>query len=423
NAGTDGILRVCERDAPADLFLSLGNNPDPGGSWVDPAGNPISGVIDPATAPDGVYTYTAWAIVPCTDDLSTVTLTVDKMPDPGVNASIAVCPDAPSFDLFPLLGPTALAGGDWTAPDGSPVSNTFDPGESDGGLYTYTLHGPGECADETITATVDVTVYPAPPAIFSFAPEKGCIPLPVLFSLKSTTDIVSAHWFFGDAYTATEIPRTNHVYEQPGDYPPTVTVTDVNGCQTTWTAREPVRVYPPPSAEFHYSPFPLRTLFETEADFMAWQGGLSDYAWTIGTDSANGQSVHFAFPPAVATSYPVCLDVVDSIGCTARTCQEIVIHESFNVSVPNAFTPNGDGDNDVFRPVMLGFDERSLSLEIFDRWGTRIYGSTEATMGWNGSKDNGGEVLPEGVYVWRLIVQNALSAEREDLFGHVTLLK
>lgn len=423
NAGSNGALRICERAPLTDLFPALNGMPDMGGTWVGPDGASMNGTVDPLTASDGDCVYTVAGVPPCASTSATVSLIVDHMPDPGTSTTTTHCPDEADFDLFPLLGPTALAGGVWTAPDGSTVSNMFDPGVSDAGPYTYTLHGADACAAETISAIVNVVMDPAPSAIFTFTPDKGCIPLPVFFQLKSATGIVSAHWSFGDAYTSTDLPRADHTYNYAGSFPPSVQVTDLNGCKSTWTPRDPIRVYPPPSADFHYTPFPLRTLFVTDATFLAWQGGLDAYNWTIAGEPLQGPTVKYHFPEATATTYTVCLDVVDSIGCRAEHCDSVVVHESFNVSVPNAFTPNGDGDNDVFRPVMLGMDVRSLSMQVFDRWGSLVYSSTAPDMGWNGGLNNDATVLPEGVYVWKIAVQNALTAEREDLIGHVTLLK
>ena len=60
---------------------------------------------------------------------------------------------------------------------------------------------------------------------------------------------------------------------------------------------------------------------------------------------------------------------------------------------------------------------------IFDRWGQLVFETNDARQGWDGRHKDGGDILPQGVYVWRLIARKAFTAEREDWFGTVTLLK
>ncbi|MCB9234441.1 MAG: gliding motility-associated C-terminal domain-containing protein [Bacteroidia bacterium] len=86
--------------------------------------------------------------------------------------------------------------------------------------------------------------------------------------------------------------------------------------------------------------------------------------------------------------------------------------------VPNAFSPNGDGTNDLFLPVapnVMGY-----SLQIFDRWGQLIFQSTTPTQGWDGT--HGGKAVPEGVYVYRLRATDC-TGDLQDRGGSVTLIR
>ena len=113
---------------------------------------------------------------------------------------------------------------------------------------------------------------------------------------------------------------------------------------------------------------------------------------------------------------------------------DIKIGCRLNASVPQIFSPNGDGKNDIFRPIGSGFSqvEGDYSLEIFDRWGKRIFLTKSPENGWNGKNDNGnGEYVPNGVYVYK--VTSIKSTERwEDgefnttpfeYIGHITFFK
>jgi gliding motility-associated-like protein len=73
----------------------------------------------------------------------------------------------------------------------------------------------------------------------------------------------------------------------------------------------------------------------------------------------------------------------------------------YPVYVPNAFTPNNDGLNDAFR--VEGVDPRDFRLEIFDRWGERVFYSEDPAVPWIGDVDGGAHYAADGLYVWRMV--------------------
>ncbi len=88
------------------------------------------------------------------------------------------------------------------------------------------------------------------------------------------------------------------------------------------------------------------------------------------------------------------------------------------VYLPNAFTPNDDGLNDVFKVVSKNLIE--FEIWIFDRWGVMIYSGDQLNDGWDGTFDNA--LCPEGVYFWKLTYTN-LDHETKTLYGSVLLLR
>ena len=89
--------------------------------------------------------------------------------------------------------------------------------------------------------------------------------------------------------------------------------------------------------------------------------------------------------------------------------------------VANAFSPNGDGYNDTFQPMINVVDLDTYELEIFDRWGGIIYRSTDPWEGWDGTA--GGSNVPGGVYVFRAYAIDAIKNDTYELFGHVTIVR
>lgn len=87
--------------------------------------------------------------------------------------------------------------------------------------------------------------------------------------------------------------------------------------------------------------------------------------------------------------------------------------------VPNTFTPNGDGINDVFR-AQAACKMRLFNIEIYDRWGERVFYSTDINSGWNGK--NNEIPAPTGIYVYKMIYQTQFGSLTEK-YGQITILK
>jgi gliding motility-associated-like protein len=118
--------------------------------------------------------------------------------------------------------------------------------------------------------------------------------------------------------------------------------------------------------------------------------------------------------PDNTTTYFVTL--VDENGCVAT--DEVIINVILDFTVPNAFTPNGDGLNDLFQ-ISADFLE-SVTLEVFNRWGDLVYRSEELGKGWDGTLDGSEQEI--GTYIYKV---NAVTINGQELIktGTVSLLR
>ncbi len=162
NAGTNGSLSICSSDDPVDLFTLLGGNPEPGGTWVRPSGNPHDGIYQPGIQQGGIFVYTVNGDAPCANASSSVTVNRVIAPNAGSNAAITVCSTGSPFNMLSVLGGNPGGTGSWFGPAQDPVSGTFTPGTSGPGTYTYVITGVAPCANDS--AQVTVTVNEAPDA-------------------------------------------------------------------------------------------------------------------------------------------------------------------------------------------------------------------------------------------------------------------
>lgn len=104
--------------------------------------------------------------------------------------------------------------------------------------------------------------------------------------------------------------------------------------------------------------------------------------------------------------------------CTDTIEYSVFVKDSMTLYVPNAFTPNGDGINDVFKA--LGTLVKTFQLLIFDRWGNLIYESESLGRGWDGFYK--GEKVMNGVYVWKIYATDFYDLEH-ILIGHVSVIR
>ena len=134
----------------------------------------------------------------------------------------------------------------------------------------------------------------------------------------------------------------------------------------------------------------------------------SHYLWHDGTTAPT----HEVTAPGTYSVhvYNVCTEADASVTIEVEDCEEMV-------HVPNAFTPNGDGQNDLFLPVFNHPDRlESYNLHIYDRWGRLLFSTDNPHQGWNCSES------PAGVYVWRMEYK-AASEGSKILTGSVTVVR
>ena len=108
------------------------------------------------------------------------------------------------------------------------------------------------------------------------------------------------------------------------------------------------------------------------------------------------QTLHLLFQSNTGV-YEICLDVSTINGCIDQICKIVNVTGESNIYVPNAFTPNGDGINDIFKPEMYGISNDGYEFLIFNRWGELIFNTEMKELGWDGRVN--GSIVKSDVYV------------------------
>lgn len=375
-----------------------------------------TGTVASALAP-GNWTVSITDAAGCTASFTTT------VPDaPGPEAFFTAnggCTDVPIVFTSTSTGANDLH---WDMGDGSTYTGPVV-------VHTYTEAGEWSvvltAADETgcvdqFAATVTVVDVPQPDLLAS--PGSGCAPLAVDFAGIPQLPGLGCLWSFGDGSFSNDCSPPPHIYASPGCFDVSLTVS-AEGCAATISYPQLVCVEPVPVASFSYTPQPVppddpRVRFQdlsTGAASWLWNFSAGDPATSMLPDPILDL---WGMPPG---TYEACLLVTSPAGCVDSLCRSIVLADELIVHVPNAFTPDGDGVNDLFLPVILGHDPEACELLIFNRWGETIFETRGKLEGWDGTV--AGTPAPDGVYVWKLAARPAYSGFRRSFTGHLTLIR
>ncbi len=318
----------------------------------------------------------------------------------------------------------------WTEngnPIGTGQSITVTPSSTN---TNYCVTVTDDCETPSASDCLIMDFYLNPDVNFTADNVAGCYPVPVNFTNTTSSNLIgSSIWLFGDGNGSEDTLTTSYTYQIPGCYDVTLTVTSPDGCVSDTTIPQMICAYDYPDADFIMGPQPTN-LYNTEINFSDQSFGTPlTYEWFFGDSIYSGllgasdeQNPSFVFPDQDPGSYEVTLVVTNQYGCTDTTYQTVIIDGVYNIYVPNAFTPNGDGINDFFAPVGEGIDADNYELLIFDRWGELVYRSTDQGLSWGGTI-KGVELAKPEVYVWKLVAKDRWTEDKHQYIGHVTLVR
>ncbi len=302
----------------------------------------------------------------------------------------------------------------WTGPGIVSGANTAIASVNQPGSYTITV-SQGLCS---ATAVVNVLPSAVGPVGQITAPSKGCAAFCPTFSLTSTDGVSTVSWNFGDGTSGAIGNPIQHCFTNSTNYTVTGTFTDNNGC--VGKANKVIEVFPKPTADFNFSPQrPIIT--EPEVSFTDASYGTTIVKWdwyftNLPKPHSNERNPKYIYTET--GQYNAALIVTSNYGCTDTLIKTVIIGEDYGIFVPNAFTPNGDGSDDIFQPK--GFGISKYEFVVFDRWGEKLFYSNDFNLGWDGTYK--GKLSPMSVYVWKITLTDA-QGKFHELSGHVTLIK
>lgn len=281
------------------------------------------------------------------------------------------------------------------------------------------------CPNYTVFYTFTVQVNQPPVPDLQLEKEQGCQPLCLFYNTKTQNQAAITTYDFGGT-NVMQADSFTYCLQEPGTYYLKIQSLGKNGCRGVYDYPAPIIVFPKPHSDFTWTP-DVVTTSDNQVTFDPTHkyGPITSINWMFsgtgidGYDTTNVKNPQRVFE--TPGKYPIMLIQRTDKGCVDSVVKYIEIREDFNVFIPNTFTPNGDGNNDVFNVKGLGLKVTGFSMELFDRWGHSMFSTKDITKGWDGTVK--GQPAQDGVYIYKIFAVGANGEGRKEYVGHVTLMK
>ncbi len=278
------------------------------------------------------------------------------------------------------------------------------------GTYTVIISGtPPPCSSVTLidTATISISIPPALTASIALSNVtcEGIADGTATISPAGGAAPFTYSWLPAMSNTAAADSLA------PGNY--SCTVTDSSGCSAT----QSVTISEPDAMTFYIT------------SVNATCGNSDGNAAVI---SSGGTPTHNYFWPSVNQTTQIATGlaagtywctITDANGCSDSVSATIYDCNDFAFFAPNAFTPDGNGINDVWIPQGIGIDLSGYKLMIFDRWGNLFFETSDVNMGWDGTSRDGTKPVQEDVYVWTVQLYCEFDHSEHNYIGHFSLIR
>lgn len=394
--------------------------------WSGPLGyssnmqSPVIANADPSNS--GEYNVVVSSVYGCSQTAVAIG-TVYATPNIQVQGNMEVC----EGQIFTFKG----AGGNeyrWLASFGEVVKGpTFTISSVSPQLQTsYTLVGLDDHACTNTTLFYPI-VNRLPQARINTNSIGACVPFCTTLNLeKLSPNIKTVSWKFSDGVN---VPANAVKYEKcmkkAGVYTYTINMVDSAGCINSTKGK--LEAYPSPEADFEYTPVKPNVNNNLVTFYDKSEGEIKEWKWDFYNDAVGNKkdtsNIRYLQNPTRrykdAGMYFIYFTVTSANGCKDSTAKFITIEEDPTFFIPDTFTPNGDGLNDVFIPK--GIALMQYEMKIFNRWGKMIFATNDPNQGWDG-KISEEEYYPNDDYIYKFTVTDANLITKEYV-GRVTLLK
>lgn len=334
---------------------------------------------------------------------------------------------APDGSDFVITGPYAVnitaAVGECAGDLSETITLKLDKPMTDAGAFKVTLRRNAagttpldECGIPIPEGSVNFSVSDTVSAAFTHLISYGCTTDKVQFNHPGNRGVSQWRWTLDDGKTST-------IQNPAADYTEfdtkTIQLAVSNGVCTD-TVQATVALENFLSVDFTTTGEECPNEPVQFAGTAMGQGLQHLWNFDDGTTSTEAQPVHSFLAPTRTRALQVKYSVTDRWGCTKTVTKPITIYSSCTVFVPNAFTPGGDGRNDVFKPLNA-FKVEQYEFVIYNRWGQEIFKTRDPRRGWDGTI--GGVVQNTGTFIWTLRYTTTNGGRQVEQKGSLVLIR
>jgi len=402
NAGQDQI--ICEG---TDATLTATTTGDPGSLVWSPSGETTSTIT---VSPSSLQTYgvTLSYGEGCTA-VDSVSVDVIPLPVLNLNPNTSICLGESVPLTLPPNGPGAFQ---WSPATGLNNPTIPNPIATPTDTITYSV----TATNQNCTAQGEITVYVANANVSVGSDQTICYGESLTLTATVTgTPADSIFWMPGHILgnSIAVSPVINSTY----------TATIYYGTNCTDADAVTITVFPP--IEFkpiQASPEILDSICEgvtVKLRIEIKSGDVESLQWTANGVPIPGATLDSIEVTPLGNNATYTVIATDGNGCTAES-DAVVYNTKRCFEIPNAFTPNGDGANDAFGPVLLGGSATVTKFLIFNRWGQKVFDASAQKKSWDGRTDD--KDAPSDVYVYYMVVRFG-NGEEQEYHGDVTLLR
>ncbi len=264
-----------------------------------------------------------------------------------------------------------------------------------------------DACSNSYTDSFLIQVNPLPSMEITATPNPICQNRVVNFEWTGTANgaMTRSEWKTEGKKFATDLANTSYAYTKPGTYSVDLTIIDSKNCKNDTTFLDLITVEAMPIPDFTFNPLEA-TLDNPNVFFTNTSKFASSIQWNFGQgwfSNNNSEQIEFGD----TGNYLVTLTATNSLGCDSSITKIARVNDVFKLFVPTAFSPDGNNWNEEWRPI--GRAIRKYNVQVFDRWGAKVFESDSPLVSWKGSVNNQGEILPEGIYLYKIRIM--------DIFG------
>ena len=267
------------------------------------------------------------------------------------------------------------------------------------------------------------------PIFIALSASDTALCMPAQFTLTNETapgTFATQQWTINGSPLANQSTVT-FTPTQPGVFDIALEVSTAIGCAYDTLLTDYLVAYPQPQANYTSDPLILEADNTDVTLVDLSEGSIASWEWTISLPSEELASMEqnpaFSLPLGVGGSYPMQLQVISPEGCSDIITGTLTVNELFNLFIPNSFTPNGDGVNDVFEVKGSAIDASNFQISIFNRWGETVYSGNDPNEAWTGGMNGNTYYLPNGLYSYYIATNSLKTGERYEYRGTISIIR